>query len=157
MVQLPAQTLRIKLDGPLVSMWEGGDVRIGEVWEVLARYLYLPRLRDSEVLLATAAKGPASMTWQSEGFATAGSFEASQSRYIGLTVGSHPDNLTMASLIVRPEFALGQLEQGEATTEGGTGRGAGRVAGGHQSLSMSADWWTATAREIARQRQAQRA
>ncbi len=123
MVQLPAQTLRIKLDGPLVSMWEGGDVRIGEVWEVLARYLYLPRLRDSEVLLATAAKGPASMTWQSEGFATAGSFEASQSRYIGLTVGSHPDNLTMASLIVRPEFALGQLEQTEAATEGGTERG----------------------------------
>jgi hypothetical protein len=34
---------------------------------VFARYLYLPRLRNLDVLLATVEAGPASLSWQQDG------------------------------------------------------------------------------------------
>jgi len=113
-VQFPAVMLRVQLDGPLASLWEAGDVAITQLWEAFAKYVYLPRLRDIDVLVAAASQGPASTTWQNEGFATAATYDADKSRYLDLTHGSHPTALTPTSLVVKPEFALGQLEQAEA-------------------------------------------
>jgi predicted AAA+ superfamily ATPase len=117
-VQFPPVLLRVQLDGPLASLWADGHVTAGALWDCFAKYVYLPRLRDVDVLLATVAQGPASTSWQSDGFALAHAFDEAAGRYVGLTVGSHPGTVSAATLVVRPDFALGQLEADAAAETG---------------------------------------
>jgi hypothetical protein len=51
-----------------LSLWDSGHVSAAVLWDVFARYLYLPRLRNLDVLLATVEAGPASLSWQQDGF-----------------------------------------------------------------------------------------
>jgi predicted AAA+ superfamily ATPase len=102
--------LRLQLDGELAPMWAGGHVEVRDVWDCFARYLYLPRLPDIDVLLRAVEQGPASTTWQTEGFATAVVVDESSGRYGGLTVGSRPGSVGPSTLLVKPEVALGELE-----------------------------------------------
>ena len=110
----PPSLLRQRLDGQLASLWEGGHVAVSALWEVFARYLYLPRLRNLDVLVATVEAGPASLSWQQDGFATADGLDGD--RYLGLTVGSHP-LVTAGTLLVRPDLAEAQLEWERRTRE----------------------------------------
>jgi predicted AAA+ superfamily ATPase len=102
--------LRLQLDGVLRSVWEDGHVAVANVWDLFARYLYLPRLRDIDVLLGTVKLGPASVTWQAEGFATADVFDEKAGRYLGLVAGEHPPVVAVTTLLVQPALALAQLE-----------------------------------------------
>ena len=52
-VQFPPVMLRLKLDGELASRWADGHVAASTLWEDIAKYAYLPRLQDQDVLLAT--------------------------------------------------------------------------------------------------------
>ena len=116
-VQFPPVMLRLKLDNELASRWEDGHVSVSQLWEDFAKYLYLPRLRDQEVLLSTIEAGPSSTVWQSEGFAVAVGVDEGAGRYLGLTAGFHPFPLTPTALLVKPEFATSQMEN-EAETPG---------------------------------------
>ena len=109
-VQFPPVMLRLKLDNELAPRWEDGEVSVATLWEDFAKYVYLPRLRDQDVLLATVESGPASVTWQSEGFGVAVGADTVSGRYLQLAAGSHPGSLSPQALIVRSDFALGQLE-----------------------------------------------
>jgi hypothetical protein len=109
-VQFPAVMLRNRLDHVLSRMWEHGDVSVKDLWDVFAKYVYLPRLRDVDVLRAAIAEGPAMTSWQSEGFAVALGVDERAGKYLGLTAGSHPGEVGTSSRVVKPEFALGQLE-----------------------------------------------
>ncbi len=102
--------LRLQLDGTLHSLWESGHVSVNKVWDTFARYLYLPRLRDITVLLDTVSQGPASTTWQQDGFATAEAWDEAAGRYVGLTVGQHVIGASGTTLIVMPIVAAIQLE-----------------------------------------------
>ncbi len=140
--QFPPIMLRLKLENELASMWEDGDITVSTLWEAFATYVYLQRLRDQDVLISTVENGPASTTWQTDGFAVASAVETDSGRYLNLTVGSHPGALAPTALVVKPEFALGQIEaekrsdgggappngetEGESTT--GTGGGPGDTA-----------------------------
>src|SRR5207253_5683994 len=50
MVQLGGTRLRHELDR--IPLWRGNHVSVKQLGEDLARYLYLPRVRDIDVLLA---------------------------------------------------------------------------------------------------------
>jgi len=104
----PPSLLRQRLDSQLASLWDSGHVSVSALWDVFARYLYLPRLRNLDVLLATVEAGPASLSWQQDGFAAADGFDGD--RFLGLTVGSHT-LVTAGTLLVRPDVADTQLEQ----------------------------------------------
>jgi hypothetical protein len=104
----PPSLLRQRLDSQLASLWEGGHVAVSVLWGVFARYLYLPRLRNLDILLVTVGAGPASLSWQQDGYATADGFNGD--RYLGLTVGGHT-LVTASTLVVRPDIAEAQLEQ----------------------------------------------
>ncbi|MGE0304271.1 MAG: Swt1 family HEPN domain-containing protein [Acidimicrobiia bacterium] len=118
-VQYPAQMLRSKLDRELASLWADGHVTIANLWDTFAKYVYLPRLRDIEVLTGAVEAAPALLTWQTDGFATAYGIEGG--RYLGLSTSSHPGRLEPTALIVNPAFALGQLEQEPKGAEGPAG------------------------------------
>jgi|SRR5579862_898013 len=118
LVYAPSLLRRLVLDGPLAPLWEKGHVAIGEVWEALARYAYLPRLRDRAVLERCAIDGPAGFSWQEEGFALAEGVDSTTGRYLGLLVGpGGGGSVSSSTLLVRPSAAAGQVAAEEQTGE----------------------------------------
>lgn len=124
--QFAPALLRQRLDGQLAAMWADGHVTVGSLWDAFSRYLYLPRLRDQNVLLASV--GTPVMMWQAEGFATADAFDESTGRYLGLTVGGATQP-TLATLIVAPGRAAAQLEADRAQVQDDPGSGADAGSG----------------------------
>ena len=121
---LAATRLRLELDQ--VPLWRGDHVEIRQLVDDFARYLYLPRLRDTAVLLDAMREGLGLLTWGKDSFAYAESYDETASRYLGLRCGnlvplSH-DNLV--GLLVKPEPALKQQEvETPQTTPGGAPTG----------------------------------
>ncbi|HMM43736.1 MAG TPA: hypothetical protein PKA95_17715, partial [Thermomicrobiales bacterium] len=74
--------LRADLDR--IPLWRGDDISVRELWELHAKYLYLPRLRDSRVLLETIRAGTNQMLWHAESWAYA-QRKDENGRYHGLT------------------------------------------------------------------------
>ena len=77
-----ATRLRMELDR--IPLWRGNHVAIKQLAEDFARYLYLPRLKDSSVLLGAVRDGVALLTWSKDAFAFADSFDENEGRYRGL-------------------------------------------------------------------------
>ena len=148
MVQLGGLRLRHELDR--VPLWRGNHVGVKQLCEDMARYLYLPRLRDEDVLLAAVRDGIERLTWTTETFAYAEGWDEARSRYNGLRGGQQIRVLVDgASLLVKPDVAAAQItaDQQKATAESGatagsTGTGAGATtqpAGGRGSTTGTAD------------------
>ena len=102
-----AAAVRMQLD-QLPQLWESGHVRAGDLWELYARYPYMPRLRDRSVLLDGLAD-VTTLAWERDAFALADGVDGS-GRYIGLSLPSDPGtpHVTAATLLVKPEVALAQ-------------------------------------------------
>jgi hypothetical protein len=94
-----------------VPLWCGDHVAVKQLVEHFARYLYLPRLAGSEVLVNAIRDGVALMTWQVDTFAYAESSDESGARYRGLH-GGQMLSLTAesAGLLVKPDVARRQME-----------------------------------------------
>jgi predicted AAA+ superfamily ATPase len=98
-----------------IPLWRGDDVSVRQLWEDFCRYLYLPRLRDSSVLLGAISSGVSSLTWESESFAYAESKEEGTGRYRGLAAGRQIIPLLEGgSLLVRSDAARRQMDADEA-------------------------------------------
>ena len=122
---LAATRLRLELDQ--VPLWRGEHVEIKQLIEDFARYLYLPRLRDTAVLLDAMREGLGLLTWGKDSFAYAENYDEAASRYRGLRCGHmvplSSDNLV--GLLVKPEPALMQQEaEAPQPTPGGAPTGA---------------------------------
>jgi predicted AAA+ superfamily ATPase len=135
MVQMGAIRLRTELDR--IPLWTGNHVSIKQLCEYMPRYLYLPRLRDENVLLAAIQEGVASLSWQTETFAYAEAWDDKRQRYQGLrAMQSTRIVVDDRSLLVRPEAAAAQLakdREAEAPTpapSGGTPGDTGSSTGG---------------------------
>lgn len=118
---LGASILRKHLDE--VPLWRGDSVEIRQLVTDFATYLYLPRLAGPEVLLEAIRGGVALITWQSDGFAYAESWEEGAGRFRGLRVGQQVLGISAesASLIVKPEVAKGQMEAETASPGAASG------------------------------------
>ncbi|MBX5493410.1 MAG: ATP-binding protein, partial [Chloroflexi bacterium] len=104
--------VRLRLELDRVPLWRGDHVGLKQLWEDFARYLYLPRLRDSDVLLAAVRDGVAQLTWEQETFAYAAGYDAARGRYLGLRAGEVCSVvLDDASVVVRPAVARRQLDE----------------------------------------------
>ncbi len=113
--------LRMELDR--IPLWRGDHVEIRQLVDDFARYLYLPRLRDSEVLLSAVRDGLGLLVWTKDSFAYADSFDEASGRYRGLRCG-HLVNVTrdnITGLLVRPDRATKQQEEDVAPVPGGNG------------------------------------
>jgi hypothetical protein len=77
--------LRMELDR--VPLWRGDHVAIKQLAEDFARYLYLPRLKESDVLLQAVHDGVGLLTWRQDSFACADSWDEAAGRYRGLRAG----------------------------------------------------------------------
>ena len=70
--QYAGTNLRRKLDE--IPLWRGDHVSLKELADFFARYVYLPRLKNTDVLLGAISEGVQSPLWQQETFAYADSW-----------------------------------------------------------------------------------
>ena len=85
-------------------------IDVKQLWDYMATYPYLSRLRDKDVLLATIRAGVYSKDYF--GYATG---VTDDEEYTGLVFGSPPPGVYFddASVVVRPEVAEEQVNKGE--------------------------------------------
>ena len=104
-----ATRLRMELDRVL---WRGNHVEIKQLVEDFARFLYLPRLHDPEVLLGAVRDGLALLTWEQDAFAYAESYDEEVERYRGLRSGQQVSMLdsTTPGLLVKSDVARDQID-----------------------------------------------
>ncbi|MBN2450533.1 MAG: DUF499 domain-containing protein [Lentisphaeria bacterium] len=104
--RLPAAT-----PGPAAQAG-GNHVAIRQLAEDFARYLYLPRLRDTSVLLRAIEDGLGLLTWEQDTFAYAEAYDEEEGRYRGLRGGK---TVVLGAddgqgLLVKPDIARAQLD-----------------------------------------------
>lgn len=107
---LAGTRLRLELDR--IPLWRGDHVEIRQLAEDFARYLYLPRLKTPAILAEAVRDGVRLLTWASDSFAYADSFDEAVARYRGLRAGQDialPD-ADAPGLVVKAEVARRQLE-----------------------------------------------
>ena len=106
---LGSTILRKHLDD--VPLWRGDHVAVKQLVEDFARYLYLPRLAGPEVLVQAIRDGVALLTWQSDTFAYAESYDEGAGATAGCAVGrSCRFRPTSAGLLVKPDVARRQMD-----------------------------------------------
>jgi hypothetical protein len=106
---LGSTILRKHLDD--VPLWRGDHVAVKQLIDDFARYLYLPRVAGPEVLVQAIRDGLALLTWRTDTFGYAESYDESASRYRGLH-GGHGVSISADSsgLLVKPDVAGKQLD-----------------------------------------------
>jgi len=106
---LGSTILRKHLDD--VPLWRGDHVPVRQLVDDFARYLYLPRLANSEVLTCAIHDGAGLLTWTSDTFAYAESYDEAAKRYRGLRAGQTVTITTDSTgLLVKPDIARRQME-----------------------------------------------
>ena len=136
----------LRMDMDRVPLWRGKHVSVKQLVEDFARYLYLPRLRDTGVLLAAIRDGVTLITWERDSFAFADSYDGGAGRYRGLR-HSHAVTLTDSNapgLLVQPEVARKQIDAeavatGTSSTSTGTTNGEGETTTGSGKPGGSID------------------
>jgi predicted AAA+ superfamily ATPase len=102
---------RLLMELERVPLWRGDHVPIRLLLQDFARYLYLPRLKDSAVLLGAIEAGFGLLTWLQDSFAYAESYDEAAGRYRGLRGGQRVTvSESDAGLLVRPAVARRQLD-----------------------------------------------
>jgi hypothetical protein len=74
----------LKIDLDRVPLWRGNQVPVLQLADDFAKYLYLPRLRDTDVLIEAIKDGVALLSWDKDSFAYADSWDEANKRYVGL-------------------------------------------------------------------------
>ncbi|MCY4434174.1 MAG: hypothetical protein OXE45_10935, partial [bacterium] len=93
--------VRVRMDIDRRDLWtEQGDVAVGKLCEVYARYPHMPRLSSHHVLDAAISSGTASTDWAQETFAYADAHDGST--WVGVQTGQHV-NPTPSGLLIRPD------------------------------------------------------
>ncbi|HOE32918.1 MAG TPA: Swt1 family HEPN domain-containing protein [Smithella sp.] len=125
-----ASLLRMDLDK--IPLWRGNHVSVKQLADDFASYTYLPRLKDSSVLISAIRDGVALLTWMQDSFAFADSFDEAAGRYRGLRCGqqiSLTDSDT-SGLLVKPDIAVLQIDAEKAKAAGEKPREGGQEATG---------------------------
>ncbi len=109
-VNLAGTRLRMALDK--VPLWRGDHVEIRQLVEDFARYTYLPRLQGPTVLIRAAADGVGLLTWASETFGYADSFDEQTDHYRGLRGGQviALGDVDSPGLLVKPDVARRHID-----------------------------------------------
>ncbi|EAR26285.1 hypothetical protein A20C1_10399 [marine actinobacterium PHSC20C1] len=116
-VQSSPQMLALELGKHLRNKWNDGRVSVGELWEYHARYPYLSRYRDKQVLLDAIAPVFDDIAWQEVGFALADAYDTDTGDFVGLKVplfDKVPFSIDDSMLLVAPRLAVAQRQRQHA-------------------------------------------
>ncbi len=133
LTQMGGVRLRTELDR--VPLWHGNHVGVKQLCEYAARYLYMPRLRDDDVLTGAIRDGLSSLTWQTETFAYAESWDQQRGRYQGLRYGQTTQIIIdERSVLVKPEAATAQIAADNQAAEAAK---AAKTSGGSDATTST--------------------
>ena len=103
-------SLRVEIDR--IPLWRGNHVEIRQLAEDFAKYLYLPRLQSSRILIEAIEDGIGLMSWTKDSFAYADAWDDETGRYKGLRGGKNISvSETGQNLVVKPDIAYAQLKK----------------------------------------------
>ncbi len=124
-----------------VPLWRGNHVPLRQLIEDFARYLYLPRILNPQVLVESVVEGVALLSWADHAFAYADSYDESKEHYQALRFNRQISlSDTAPGLVVRADVASRQVEptpppfpegnrgKDDPTTNGGGKSGPGPVS-----------------------------
>ncbi len=107
--------VRIRMDLDRRELWsERGDIVVHKLWETYARFPYMPRLANRDVLYSAIANRATTLTWQQETFAYAEAHDGE--RWVGL----HTDDAippTPSGLLIHPDHVPAAPEVPESDSE----------------------------------------
>ena len=106
LTELSGILLRHELDR--IPLWRGNHIDIRELAEYFAKYVYLPRLKSTNLLLDAIGDGVQSLVWEQETFAYADGCDKTKQRYLGLKAGQQM-NPVINALLVKSEAAAAQI------------------------------------------------
>jgi predicted AAA+ superfamily ATPase len=96
---------------------QGNHIDLKHLWDYLAQYLYLPRLKGESVLLEAIQSGVDTPSW-TENFAYATGWDENKQNYLGLKTGEKiTPTLSQHSLLVKPGIAQAQIEAATSKTQ----------------------------------------
>lgn len=100
-----------------VPLWRGKNhVAVRQLVDDFAKYTYLPRLAGPEVLIQAIRGGMEFLTWQTDTFAFADSYDEAADRYRGLVCGKVTAvSMDSTGVLVLPQVAAKQIEAETAT------------------------------------------
>jgi predicted AAA+ superfamily ATPase len=101
--------LRMELDR--IPLWRGDLVSVKQLADDFATYVYLPRLRNTDVLLGAISVGASSLLWEKDTFAYAGFYQEEAKRYAGLIAGAAPPSVDLTGAVVRSAIARSQMNE----------------------------------------------
>ena len=108
-LNLAPSSLRLELDK--IPLWRGDTVTIRQLVEDFGRYHYLPRLKNTTVLIEAIRDGINRPTWEADTFAYAESYDEVSTRYRGLrTAAMVTISPSDPALLVRSKIARRQLD-----------------------------------------------
>ena len=108
--------LRMELDR--IPLWRGDHVSVRQLLDDFARFSYLPRLKEPQVLLEAIRNGLSLMTWEQDSFAYADGYDDDARRYRGLHSGPRGPLLdTDSGLLVCPDMARRQMTEEQALND----------------------------------------
>ena len=107
--------VRIRMDLDRRELWsERGDIAVHKLWETYARFPYMPRLANRDVLYSAIANRATTLTWQQETFAYAEAHDGE--RWVGL----HTDDAippAPSGLLIHPDHVPAAPEVAESDSE----------------------------------------
>lgn len=123
---------RLKMELDRVPLWRGDHVELKQLVDDFGRYAYLPRLRDTAVLLDAVRDGLGLLLWMQDSFAYADSFDETTGRYRGLRCGQQVNvsASNLSGLLVRPERAQKQQDADAAAAAAASGGSVSTGTGG---------------------------
>ena len=103
---------RLRMEMDRIPLWRGNHVAIKQLAEDFASFNYLPRLKDSSVLIGAIRAGLPLFLWMQDSFAFADSYDESAGRYRGLLCGVevHIAGEETQGLLVKPDVACRQMD-----------------------------------------------
>lgn len=107
---------RLKMEMDKVPLWRGNHVSVDQLQEDFAQYLYLTKLGGPQVLTEAIQDGVSLLTWATDSFAYADSFDEDSSRYLGLRVGQVlPIGTEDRGLLINSDIAKEQIDRDTAS------------------------------------------
>jgi hypothetical protein len=132
LTQMGGNTLRLELDR--IPLWRGDHVSLKLLADDMAKYPYLPRLRDQQVLLLAVRDGLNRLTWRTETFAYAERYDDAKKRYMGLQHGAAGQILVDGqTVLVKPDVASAQIEADQKAAAAAVGTGSATTTTNNES------------------------
>lgn len=104
--------IRLRLELDRIPLWRGDHVPIKQLIEDFATYVYLPRLKDENVLISAIKNSLNTISVNPETFVYAAGFDNEKHEYKGLAFMAAGAVISDSmSLLVKPEVAQAQLDQ----------------------------------------------